>query len=612
MEEKWKWPWSPSGLENYFTYFKRYGQFRATVSEVTFKTSLVLRFTSDSKLASTTFSYSGKSRTYSVTRWGLQLNALSSFFLAYKLQSHSLPADEDFTASTDDADYVGTLADCLEKRSDVGNVVASIFDVPGAPSDLLYRLFEPLGGDNRSGKNEGLERIVRIRRKVLPPEAVAIIPGSTTELETVRAGLRQMWRRRRSSNVEKRDPSSISSTAGPGLGGGPNRSPRTDEASMLHQLEEDSEAGALAQAVLQRVIRYYGTCCKQCGLQRYGFKIANVEYDTNVYTKPSFVRSSYRADTIPRPTLLGQQPALECTPSVRRLSDRLTKEIKVRDHDDPLYALATIDGTGKPLAFRLGTYFQWRLRWGALGDELKQKIKASKKSTGKDQAALPLRDALLPNLSAIAAIDRRFCAGGVGVLFAVRTDDGYMLLLQRRSNRVTDGRKLLALVPTSFHQPAVDPYEELRPYASVVRELYEEVYGGDDASRPKDVMRWDWFMGKSPAMLFLRDHPELWEATVTGFGFNATLGNYEFATVLRIHDVSFWNAAMEELKNWEVHGFIRLRLPQDHSRVLQILSQRDWTGESRFHFVQGLLYLCKVEPDFFRFRKEQLSMLLCT
>lgn len=92
--------------------------------------------------------------------------------------------------------------------------------------------------------------------------------------------------------------------------------------------------------------------------------------------------------------------------------------------------------------------------------------------------ALPLREHYLPNMDTVTNLGARLCAGGPLALFAAarpgsrfgRGGADYVLLVQRRSNRVLNSAGRLAVIPKSFHEPLVDFCDDAQLSATLERE----------------------------------------------------------------------------------------------------------------------------------------------
>jgi hypothetical protein len=128
---------------------------------------------------------------------------------------------------------------------------------------------------------------------------------------------------------------------------------------------------------------------------------------------------------------------------------------------------------------------------------------------------------------------------------------------------VLNAARRLAVFPKSFHGPLVDYAEDAQPYRSVERELEEELFGREDVdsvigdSRQADPMHRSRL---SAPMGRLADHldDDSWRIECTGFGFNLLTGNYEFASLIVVHDDSWWTTYGGHIEaNWESTGLRR-------------------------------------------------------
>jgi hypothetical protein len=165
---------------------------------------------------------------------------------------------------------------------------------------------------------------------------------------------------------------------------------------------------------------------------------------------------------------------------------------------------------------------------------------------------LPLRDRYLPDLVSVLNIAGRLCAGGPPALCAIarpathNRGPDYLLLIQERSGRVLNAARRLAVIPKSFHGPLVDCAEDAQIHRSVEREMDEELFGRDDVDSVLSGQRSADPMHRSrlsPPMLALTDRAgdDSWRMDCTGYGYYLLTGDYEFATLIAIHDETWWD-----------------------------------------------------------------------
>jgi hypothetical protein len=202
---------------------------------------------------------------------------------------------------------------------------------------------------------------------------------------------------------------------------------------------------------------------------------------------------------------------------------------------------------------------------------------------------LPLQDRYLPDLSAVLDVGARMCAGG-------------LLLVQERSGRVLNAARRLAVIPKSFHGPLVDYAEDAQPYRTIEREMEEELFGREDVdsvfgdSRQADPMHRSRL---SAPMGWLADHldDDSWRMECTGFGFNLLTGNYEFASLIVVHDDTWWTTYGGHIEaNWESTG-LRRYSTLDRDALTALVLDPAWSNEGLFALLQGLRRLAEIGGD---------------
>jgi hypothetical protein len=201
------------------------------------------------------------------------------------------------------------------------------------------------------------------------------------------------------------------------------------------------------------------------------------------------------------------------------------------------------------------------------------------------------------------------CAGGPPALTAIarpagrgRPQPDFLLLIQERSGRVLNAARRLAVIPKSFHGPLVDYAEDAQPYRSVEGEMEEERFGRRDVdsvfgeSRQADPMHRSRL---SAPMGWLADHldDDTWRMECTGFGFNLLTGNYEFASLIVVHDDSWWTAYGGHIEaNWESTG-LRRYSTLDRDALTALVLDPAWSNEGLFALLQGLRRLADIDGD---------------
>ena len=162
------------------------------------------------------------------------------------------------------------------------------------------------------------------------------------------------------------------------------------------------------------------------------------------------------------------------------------------------------------------------------------------------------------------------CAGGPPALCAIarppsraRRRPDFLLLVQERSGRVLNAARRLAVIPKSFHGSLVDYAEDAQIHLTLEREMEEELFGREDVDSVLGDQRRADPMHRSrlsAPMRWLMDHLDdgAWRAECTGFGFNLLTGNYEFASLVVVHDDAWWDEYGGHIEaNWESAGLRR-------------------------------------------------------
>jgi hypothetical protein len=224
-----------------------------------------------------------------------------------------------------------------------------------------------------------------------------------------------------------------------------------------------------------------------------------------------------------------------------------------------------------------------------------------------DASPLPLRSRYLPDLTAVTDLIGRVCAGGPLALLAVARPSSrghpgradYVLVIQERSGRTLNAARRLAVIPKSFHQPLVDFSDDAQISATLEREMEEELFGRADVDTTStrlltaDPMH---LSRLSPPMRWLIDHANTpsWQIECTGFGLNLVSGNYEFASLVVIHDEDWWRQFGGSIEaNWETEG-LRRYSTLDRDRLASLVHDASWSNEGLFALPQGLRRLAEI------------------
>jgi hypothetical protein len=228
-------------------------------------------------------------------------------------------------------------------------------------------------------------------------------------------------------------------------------------------------------------------------------------------------------------------------------------------------------------------------------------------SDGKavNPGTLPLRDHLMHDMGSVLDIKNRICSGGALALCAIARPSGrsrrsapdYVLLVQERSGRVLNASRRLAVIPKCFHEPIVDYDDDTQIGSTLRREMEEELFGREEvdgtigAARLADPMHPSKL---SDPMRWLMSNEESWRLECTGFGLNLVSGNFEFASLIVIHDEDFWlNHGGHIVANWESDG-LRQYSSLDRKRLVELIADPAWSNEGVFALLQRLRRLSQI------------------
>lgn len=286
--------------------------------------------------------------------------------------------------------------------------------------------------------------------------------------------------------------------------------------------------------------------------------------------------------------------------AVIRLAEALT--LNVRLVDMPLYRLQRNDIRHCDIAGQLGIdrFARYALTMDLLEAELIDTLAADHAAL---PGSLPLRDRYLPDIPAVLNVADRLCAGGALALCAIarpgsthRGPADYVLLIQERSGHVLNAARTLSVIPKGFHQPITDYRADAQIGTTLLREIEEELFGRNDldntetAERRADPMH---PAHASDPMRWLTETGAL-RLECTGFGLNLVSGNYEFACLVVVDDEEFWQQYGGRIAaNWEATG-LRQYSTLDQALLSELASDKAWSNEGLFAFLQGLRRLARI------------------
>ena len=287
-------------------------------------------------------------------------------------------------------------------------------------------------------------------------------------------------------------------------------------------------------------------------------------------------------------------------PSEKELADNVSlwKAAELDFRDGLCYSMAAQHDTGK-FDLRGSRFLTYRATIATVLDELALAVKdhGIKKLHKKQWNLLPLRTKYLGSCQALLDLNHRICLGGANVLFAVRIPkDKLALVIQRRSRYVSDEPGTLTVVPKFFHESIIDPKKEADMESSIYREIYEELFGGEDRPGKRRYLFSDYYHKLCPAVKDLydnRNNPDHNILTPICLAWDLLRGNYHFAYCFYVKEQKWWEEYNKQIQvNWEVDEEVKpVVMADDHKQIYDLIAREDWAPEAYISFIEGLRWL---------------------
>ncbi|MBI4910359.1 MAG: hypothetical protein HY820_42470 [Acidobacteria bacterium] len=324
-----------------------------------------------------------------------------------------------------------------------------------------------------------------------------------------------------------------------------------------------------------------------------GYRLVQFEYAGRLVRKPAITPVTGRRLRIP--LLDGREDITDTAapaapvfdPELQAIYTARLRATGARLWDADLYCVTSFSAADGRLhaGIASGRFLSYRLSVGLLREEL-----AHARETG--DWSLPLRRQIAPDVAAFTDFTRRLTGGGVHTFCAFRRpapDDDYVILLQRRSGSVSEARGTYGVVPMAFHQPpryACPPLDPRSPAATSLREVYEEIFGGDEDS---DFLA-------HPAIQWLLHNRVSIHFELTSFYVSLIGGNYEFGVAMIVPDPDYWRRFGSLLQHgWESEQHL-LVSSLDEPLIRELLCSDNWEGQALGTCVEGLMRLGEIDP----------------
>jgi transcriptional regulator with XRE-family HTH domain len=390
-------------------------------------------------------------------------------------------------------------------------------------------------------------------------------------------------------------------------------------ASLTRELESPEDEARNAAVISGRLCTRLLTLCYPDDelaaqhLQRYSYSLNGHQVITNLATKDSWLGLSIPiketdANRFPLEPRSFRWPATSHNDGMR-LRAELSEE-GVQFHNKPIYCLQSFEPSRDPIAtFSVGQYVDYKIKLGQLEKELTKALRDSSATTDPDRWAqiafqerysrMPFRTELLRDCRKIADFRNRLCAGGTNVLLAFRRpgDPGFAFFMERRTQNVSTGKQMFALIPSGMHQPTNEanaPHES-SVAATVYREAYEELFGGKQVEGEDRHVDPLWYMSE-PMLKWIEQHRASVITEIVSFGLNLVDGTYEFGVLFAITDETYWESFTRTTNEEFVPPETPVYSTMDTPRMESILLDPHSADTSLIALVEGLQRLHELEP----------------
>jgi len=279
--------------------------------------------------------------------------------------------------------------------------------------------------------------------------------------------------------------------------------------------------------------------------------------------------------------------------------------------DSHQYSLCDVEGAST-LTFQDTSFHLYRATYGEVYDELAVLLarrgleNVKKMSPSRLASSMPKRGQYLGSVDAMFDFPTRVCVGGIVVLFAARTEeDDLAVIVQRRSDKVSNEPRALTVIPRAYHEAGIAPELEYNLESSVYREIYEEIFGGKDRAIPH--ISHEFYLGICEPVRELKEgRGKNHILKPTGMVWDLYHGNYQVCYCLYVTDATWWTRYHRQMvMNWESEVKLeeawtgkRVMKPvmTRSSKVQGFVERRDWVADAYFAFIEGLRWLAEVDP----------------
>lgn len=197
------------------------------------------------------------------------------------------------------------------------------------------------------------------------------------------------------------------------------------------------------------------------------------------------------------------------------------------------------------------------------------------------RARTPIRDAFFSTADDAAA--SRLGLHSIGMVTAlVYWDAGIpMVLIHRRSEAVSTYAGAMGVVPMfSLQTRDLSERTEISLTNNFYRELFEELYGGEEAQSASKRVAKDWYHRSTELSRYVKDGGES-KLRILGFGFDARNGQLIVGSMYLMRDLDFAGEEVAKMRgNWEMSDIDALPLGSD--QLLEMIRADQFTPACSF------------------------------
>lgn len=279
-------------------------------------------------------------------------------------------------------------------------------------------------------------------------------------------------------------------------------------------------------------------------------------YNGKIY--PMFVREEWKKINSDSLTIRFNESGVKQIPIDNKYIDNL-KERGKEIWEDDVYRLVDVKQNNGHLElnFCMGSFFQSISTLDILDDELFHtfmKYGDDAEEFNNIKECLKIRNSVAPDLKSILDCNKRCYKVGISTLLVFKTANDYKMVIQKKSGKGLSYKHWYHVVPSGTFQPRIDENAEFDIKHNILRELYEELFGGDElVGKSHKHIAYDFFYKDSKIKdlidLFDKEKARL---EITGFGIECLRTYPEISALLVVDSEEYYQKYKNDmLLNWE-------------------------------------------------------------